>query len=59
MAKYRSHQRKIPKERRVAGWKAALNNPSTSSEGRSHARRQLLMVRRARAGSLTQRPQAG
>ncbi|PWN26258.1 hypothetical protein BDZ90DRAFT_222026 [Jaminaea rosea] len=40
---YRSHKRKVPKERQVAGWKAALNNPSTSSDGRWHARKMLLM----------------
>ncbi|CAD6891485.1 unnamed protein product [Tilletia controversa] len=34
---------KKDKNRRVAGWKAALNNPNTTNEGRSHARKQLLM----------------
>ncbi|PWN39145.1 hypothetical protein IE81DRAFT_318359 [Ceraceosorus guamensis] len=43
MAKYRSHKRKIDKDRQLAGWRSALNNPSTTSAGRSHARKQLLM----------------
>ncbi|PWN37605.1 uncharacterized protein FA14DRAFT_142027 [Meira miltonrushii] len=43
MAQYRSHKRKIPKERRVGGWRSALNNPGTSKEGRAHARRQLIL----------------
>ncbi|KAE8209987.1 hypothetical protein CF327_g6086 [Tilletia walkeri] len=34
---------KKDKDRRVAGWKAALNNPNTTAEGRSHARKNLLM----------------
>ncbi|KAK0552638.1 hypothetical protein OC846_002811 [Tilletia horrida] len=34
---------KKDKDHRIAGWKAALNNPNTTSEGRSNARRNLLM----------------
>lgn len=41
---YRSHKRHPDKQRQVAGWKAALNNPSTTKEGRRHARKMLLFV---------------
>ncbi|KAL9934104.1 hypothetical protein V8E36_007186 [Tilletia maclaganii] len=34
---------KKDKDRRIAGWKAALNNPNTGSEARAKARRNLLM----------------
>ncbi|CAO1631930.1 unnamed protein product [Sympodiomycopsis kandeliae] len=39
---YKPHRHFPDKQRQVAGWKAALNNPSTTSEARWHARKSLL-----------------
>ncbi|SNX81890.1 uncharacterized protein MEPE_00595 [Melanopsichium pennsylvanicum] len=39
---YRPHKHTADKQRVIAGYKAALNNPSTTSEGRAHACKQLL-----------------
>ncbi|CAO1635262.1 unnamed protein product [Jaminaea pallidilutea] len=50
---YRSHKRTVSKERQVAGWKAALNNPSTTSDGRRHARLMLFKKGHIKAALLT------
>ncbi|KAJ9476627.1 hypothetical protein PHBOTO_000280 [Pseudozyma hubeiensis] len=39
---YRPHKHIPDKERVIAGYVSALNNPSTTREGRAHARKQLL-----------------
>ncbi|PWN53730.1 hypothetical protein IE53DRAFT_377113 [Violaceomyces palustris] len=44
MTSYRYYYRRKPdKDKVIAGYKAALNNPNTTKEGRSHARKQLIL----------------